>query len=108
MPPSEQRVLCLSFAVTSVALFAAALVGHAELLAYSAPVLVLALPLLRGRYVGEDRLARLAARVRRRPLRPRSVAAPAVRRRSLRALPRGGRLIAHALAGRPPPLRASA
>jgi hypothetical protein len=72
----------------------------------ASPALVLALPLLAGRYVGERRIARLAARL----------AAPRVRAarvllarlpRAPRVLPRGGRLLAAALAERGPPLLAS-
>ena len=67
------------------------------------PALLFALPLLAGRYVGEERLARLAAafvparRTGAAPLAPNT-------RRSPRALPRGGRLIASSLAVRPPPV----
>lgn len=74
---------------------------------YVAPVLILALPLLARRYPGEDVLVRLAtrgrrpARRRRAPVRP---ALPALR--AVRVLPRGGRLIAAALAVRPPPVAA--
>ena len=68
------------------------------------PALLLVLPLLAGRYVGEDGLLRLACRarvVRRR----RSPSRLGARRRAPRVLPRGGRLIAAALAERAPPLR---
>jgi hypothetical protein len=69
---------------------------------FLAPVILLAVPLVAGRYLGSERLARLVNRSR-----PR-------RRRALRALlapracrivpPRGGLLIAASLAVRPPPL----
>jgi hypothetical protein len=88
---------------TSALLLVAALIGHPDLLVYAAPVFLLAVPLLAGRYVGEDRLERLRARVvgtrRRRPV---SAARPPARRPAA-LLPRGGRLIADALAVRPPP-----
>ena len=42
-----------------------ALAGLTEVLAYAAPLLVLLLPLLAGRFVGEERIARAAARIRR-------------------------------------------
>jgi len=66
------------------------------------PALLLVLPLLAGRYVGEDGLLRLAGRavVRRR----RSPSRLGARRRA----PRGGRLIAAALAERAPPAAAAA
>ncbi len=72
-----------------------------EALLAALPVLALAIPLLFGRYIGEEKLASLRARV-----------APTLRRapRSLRArhnpfIPfrNGGRLIAARLAGRAPP-----
>lgn len=74
---------------------------------YFAPLLLLGLPLLGGRYVGEAAITRMAAT--RRPVRRRAstrVAEPAARR-FVRLLPRGGRLVASSLAVRPPPLLAS-
>jgi hypothetical protein len=68
------------------------------------PALVLLLPLLAGRYLGEESLQRLAARMkapRRRASRPAS--APLPRRRPRTAVVRGGRLLAAALAERGPP-----
>jgi hypothetical protein len=65
------------------------------------PALVLVIPLLAGRYVGERRLERLAARFAPRRPRPASSAAPRLRLRVGGA--RGGRLIAVALAERGPP-----
>ena len=69
-------------------------------LPYAAPALLLALPLAHGRYVAEDRLAGLTARSltpRRAPL-----AVPAPRSR-VQLMERGGRLVASAMAKRPPP-----
>jgi hypothetical protein len=75
---------------------------HTGLLLLS-PALVLALPLLAGRYLGEDTLERLAARVAAPRRRRRAAPAPLPRRRP-RATPlRGGRLLASALAERGPP-----
>jgi hypothetical protein len=65
--------------------------------------LVLALPLLGGRYVGEERLVRLARRAPVRRPRPRSAAPPVGHRAVRRAAPRGGLLIAASMAVRPPP-----
>jgi len=72
----------------------------------AAPALLLLLPLAAGRYVGEDGLARFArpAPRPRYPGRP----APALRRGIARAVPRGGLLIAVALAHRGPPAGAFA
>lgn len=68
-----------------------------------APALVLFVPLLAGRYVGEDRLvAAIAAFV---PRRARAAArlVPRLPRAPRHAAPRGGRLLAAALAHRGPP-----
>jgi hypothetical protein len=102
MPVRDQRVLLFAAVATSAALLLAALAGHAELVAYAAPLCVVALPLLAGRYVGEETLERLRERVE--PAR-RQGAAPALpgARRSMAAFPRGGRLMAQALAERGPP-----
>jgi len=99
---SRDRQLLLGLAALSLALAALTLVGVDADVLLAAPVLLFALPLLAGRYVGEEHLARLAAAfvaVARRAAR--ALAGRA--RRSPRALPRGGRLIAASLAVRPPP-----
>jgi hypothetical protein len=101
MPPRDRKLL-LGLAALTLALASLTLLGvHSDVL-LAAPVLVFALPLLAGRYVGEEQLARLAAAYlgpRRRP----AVTIAAHARRTPRRLPRGGRLIAAALAVRPPP-----
>jgi len=102
MPARDQRLLIAAALATSVLLLLAALAGHAELLAYGAPVFLLAVPLLAGRYVGEERLERLREGFTARRRRPRAAPAPAGLRFSV-PLPRGGRLIARSLAVRPPP-----
>jgi len=85
----------------TVALASLTLLGvHSDVL-LAAPVLVFALPLLAGRYVGEEQLARLVAAFRGASRRAATTMAPGARRTE-RRLPRGGRLIA-ALAVRPPP-----
>lgn len=90
-------------AVASAALlllFATGLVGFGLLQA--APAVFLAIPLLAGRYIGEDRLLEIASR--RRSRRPNRVAPSApIAGRPVIGLPRGGRLIAMSLAVRPPP-----
>jgi hypothetical protein len=86
---------------TSALLLLAALAGHAELLAYAAPLFLLAVPLLAGRYVGAERLDALRGRAARR--RRRIAAAQPRAPQPVVLLPRGGRLIAEALAVRPPP-----
>jgi hypothetical protein len=101
---SRDRHLLLGLAALTLALALAALtlVGVRSDVLLAVPVLLFALPLLAGRYVGEERLARLAAAFV--PIRGRAAGSPATAaRRSPRALPRGGRLIAASLAVRPPP-----
>jgi hypothetical protein len=75
---------------------------------WASPALVLALPLVAGRYVGERGIARLAARLvvpARRAARSLSARLP----RAPRALlPRGGSLLAASLAERGPPLALAA
>jgi hypothetical protein len=99
---SRDRHLLLGLAALALALGASTLVGvHSDVL-LAVPVLLFALPLLAGRYVGEERLARLAAAFV--SIRDRAGGSlPTAPRRSPRALPRGGRLIAASLAVRPPP-----
>ncbi len=105
MPARDQRLLVLAAVATSAALLLAALAGHAELIAYAAPLCVVALPLLAGRYVGEQTLERLRERVEPEHRRGAAPLLPGARR-SMSAFPRGGRLIAQALAERAPPARA--
>jgi hypothetical protein len=104
MPGRDQRMLFAFAAGTSALALLAALAGHAELIAYAAPLLVVALPLVAERYVGESRLRRWST-----PARPRRRHAPVETvsvRRLADLVPRGGRLIAHALAERGPPVPA--
>ena len=103
MPARDQRLLALSAAVVAALASLLALAGHPELLAYAAPLLVLALPLALGRYLGEETLERLRSRPRRRTRHPRLTAQRAAGRRLHALVPRGARLIAHSLAERGPP-----
>jgi hypothetical protein len=92
-------------AATAVALLLAALAGHVELVAYVAPLLALGIPLVAGRYLGEETLERL--RTRGEPAgRIRATALLGGARRAAASFPRGGRLIARALAERGPPVPA--
>jgi hypothetical protein len=73
-----------------------------EGLLYLLPLIALAAPLLRGRFLGERAIAGLRSRLgRSRRLRAARRLGGAAR--APRALPRGGALIATALASRPPP-----
>jgi hypothetical protein len=94
-----------ALATAALALVAAATAAGPDAL-IALPVVLLALPLASGRYLGEERLARLV----RRPPRPARRRDTAVARRRPRRLagPRGGLLIAVALARRGPPAVAAA
>jgi hypothetical protein len=79
-----------------------ALTGAEVLLA--SPALVLALPLIAGRYVGEERIARLAARFAvAEPARPARRLAARLPRAPRALVPHGGCLFACSLAERGPP-----
>jgi hypothetical protein len=98
----RDRLLLLGLTALTLALAALTLVGVESDVLLALPVLLFALPLLTGRYVGEQRLARLAAAFV--PTRRRAAGSlPTTACRSPRALPRGGHLIAASLAVRPPP-----
>jgi hypothetical protein len=71
-------------------------------LLYLAPALVLCAPLFLGRYVGERRIAELARRVPRRRAQ-RACASLPLPAGHVRVMQRGGRLVASAMAKRPPP-----
>jgi hypothetical protein len=107
MPARDQRLLLSAAFVTSALLLVATVAGHAELLPYAAPLFLLAVPLLAGRYVGEERLERMRSGLRRGARRPPRAVVPSVGRRLVASVPRGGHLIAHSLAERPPPALAA-
>ena len=98
----RDRTLPFGLAGLTLALACLTLVGLPADVLLAAPVLFTALPLLLGRYLGEEHLARLAAAYVVRRRRPTASLAPSTRR-CPRLLPRGGRLIATSLAERPPP-----
>src|ERR687886_538508 len=102
MPRRDQRLLLGLAALTLAFALVQSATGISADVLLAAPALILLLPLLAGRYVGEDGIARLSAMVaaaRRRPVAVRA----AQPRRAPRVLARGGRLIAVALAHRGPP-----
>jgi hypothetical protein len=88
-------------AVTFVLVLVQAATGAEVLLA--SPALVLALPLLAGRYVGERGIARLASRLVVRARRAARALSARLPRAPRVVLPRGGRLLAASLAERGPP-----
>jgi hypothetical protein len=98
---SDRRSLAFA-ALTALWVLGLELLGVDAALAYLAPSLLILLPLLSGRYPGEEALVRAAAR-RARPVRRGRPAAVPRRRARDALLPRGGRLVGAALAGRAPP-----
>ncbi|WP_320669325.1 hypothetical protein [Patulibacter defluvii] len=91
-----------ALAAIAMLVVAALVPDSASVLLTLAPAVALFALLLSGHYVGEDRIARLARAWRARRVRPaRSLRVAPVRPRG--RVPRGGRLIAAALAVRPPP-----
>jgi hypothetical protein len=100
-----RRDLRLLLALTLLAmawLVARSVAGVGEGLEYLAPALLFALPLLAGRYLGEDLIER--ARMTRAVPAPRRARPRPVRLRpAARAVPRGRALLASHLAHRPPP-----
>lgn len=96
------RILLSAIALAAIAV-ALLVPGLAVGVLFLSPAIVLLATLLSGRYVGEDRLRRLAAAFRpSRRRRPRAAPGQRVRRR-LALMPRGGSLVATSLAVRPPP-----
>ena len=93
-------------AITAVWTLGMLILGVSDALIYLAPALLILLPLLSGRYPGDEALVRAARRAgpRRRRL-PGAEPRPA-RLPIAELLPRGGRLVGAALAGRAPPLPA--
>ena len=102
-PSTSRLTLALAAAVVLLALAPGVGVG----LLYLAPALVLALPLLHRRYVGERQIARFARHMARR-LRRAAVRLLASARAPRVLVPRSGRLLACSLASRPPPAVAPA
>jgi hypothetical protein len=105
MPRRHLRPLLLLCAIAITIAVAQTVVGLGAGLLFLAPALVLALPLLAGRYLGAERLQLIAARRS-----PRRQGAPMAARPPHgfpRVLPRGGLLIAASLAVRPPPVARS-
>ncbi|HEU4973674.1 MAG TPA: hypothetical protein VFT50_01190 [Baekduia sp.] len=102
MVPRGHRIVLWTFAaIVLVWTIGETVAGVETGLLYLAPALVLALPLVLGRYLGEDQLADLARRPL--PAPRRRAAASAAPRSHVRVMERGGRLVASALAKRPPP-----
>jgi hypothetical protein len=84
---------------------ALAFTGAADALLFLAPALLIVIPLLGGRYVGEELILELAARRTRPPRRSATASAWSLPPAPVDWRPRGSGLIAFSLAKRPPPLR---
>ena len=95
---------CAALAVALAAALLAAAVGQDALTAV--PALILLVPLIAGRYVGEEQLTRLLRRAPAPVRRAQPALLPPRPRR--RAMARGGRLIGVSLARREPPRTALA
>src|SRR3954451_15887313 len=102
MPRRDQRILLGLAALTVLLAVLQSATGVSSDVLLAAPALVLLLPLLAGRYVGEDGIARLGALLA--PARhPAETVPAALPLRAPRVLARGGRLVAVALGQRGPP-----
>jgi hypothetical protein len=107
MPRRDLRLLLVLAAVALLWAATQSAIGYEGGWTFLAPAMLVALPLLAGRYLGEERIVRMASQFAARRL----VRGPRVqgRRRARESLfCRGGALIARSLAERPPPLRLSA
>lgn len=93
----------LALTITVCWAFALALSGSTDTLLFLAPALLIVAPLIAGRYLGEELIAKLVAK-RDRPPRRSAVVAARVPRPPLAWSPRGARLLAFSRAERPPPL----
>jgi hypothetical protein len=100
MRRDQRFLLCLAALALLLALLQT-LTGFATDFLLAVPALVVLLPLLAGRYLGEEGLARLAARFAPRRQSPRTAHASMPRPRPTIAA--GSRLLASSLAGRAPP-----
>lgn len=92
----------LALTVTVCWVLALALAGSTDTLFFLAPALLIVAPLVAGRYLGEELIAKLVAKRCRPPRRPTAVPA-SITRPPLARSPRGTRLLAFSRAERPPP-----
>jgi len=105
MPRRALHLLLAVYLLAAAGLLVASVVGLGSGCLFLAPAVLLALPLLAGRYLGAERLSRIAQT----PTSRRRTLPPARKPRVWGAVPpRGGMLIAASLAVRPPPLRIDA
>jgi hypothetical protein len=93
-----------ALAITLCWVVALALIGSTDALLFMAPALLIVIPLLGGRYIGEELIVALAAR-RALPSRRSATAAWPLPPAPADWRPRGTGLIAFSMAQRPPPSR---
>ena len=102
VPRRDLRILLALSALALAFALGQTAVGLNTGFLFMAPALVILLPLIAGRYLGEQRLARFTRSM---PALRRAVPDVRLPRPAFRTvLPRGGRLIAASLAVRPPPV----
>lgn len=108
MTARDLRHLLLALTAVGVTCVVPIAFGAPVDLLLAAPVILVALPLLCGRYVGEDTIERLALAVAARRATPRRAARAVGCRRGECALPpRAGALLAFSFDVRPPPAAAA-
>lgn len=101
MRPDRRSTAGVALALTVCWTVALGVTGASDALFYLSPALLIFVPLIAGRYVGEELIAKLAVRRRRRPRPARAITV--TKRPLARILPRDTSLIAFSLAERPPP-----
>ncbi|HEY6729519.1 MAG TPA: hypothetical protein VI039_00665 [Solirubrobacterales bacterium] len=102
MKPATWLTPKRSLALTLCWVAVLAVTGSTDALLFMAPALLIVLPLLGGRYVGQELIVKFATRRPRPRARRRLADSPAPSAPSI-WLPRGTRLISFGLAKRPPP-----
>lgn len=103
MRPRDLRHLLLALTFVGVSCVLPIVLGAPMDLLLAAPVVLLALPLLTGRYVGEEAIERIARFIGTRAVSQRRAAGHLPARRGVALPPRAGALLAFALDVRPPP-----
>lgn len=95
----------LALAITLSWVAVLAITGATEVLLFLAPALLIAIPLIGGRYIGEELIVKLAERRGGKPRRSATLSPQPCFAGARTWRPRGNRLIAFSLAKRPPPAR---
>ena len=108
MTRRDVRLLFLLAGLTLVWALVQAVTGYDGGFAFMAPAILVAIPLVVGRYLGEERIAGLACRMQARRAPRRAPRVTGWARAPRRLFSRGGALIARSLAVRPPPVALAA